>query len=50
MNDNPNQIIDDVTTPGAVLLALKTEIVRLYTNGSTENVVGNQHTSGYVCV
>ena len=45
---NSNQIIDDVTTPDSVLLAQKTAIVWLYMNGSIENVVGNQPTSGYV--
>ena len=35
------QIIEDETTPGAVLLASARFIHRIYLNGSREDVVGN---------
>ena len=42
------QIIEDETTPNAVLLATYYSILRMYLNGSTEDVVGNPSSLGYV--
>ena len=41
------QIIEDETTPNAVLLATYHSILRMYLNGSTEDVVG-AGSPGYV--
>ena len=42
------QIIEDMTTPGAVLLAEATAIARMYPNGTIEDVVGDKNRAGYV--
>ena len=42
------QIIEDETTPNAVLLASSPSLLRMYLNGSIENVVGNPSSHGYV--
>ena len=42
------QIIEDETTPNAVLLASTYSILRMYLNGSTEDVVGQTGSAGYV--
>ena len=42
------QIIEDETTPNAVLLATLSSILRMFLNGSTEDVVGNSSSHGYV--
>ena len=44
------QLIEDMTTPGAVLLAERTAVARMYPNGTIEDVVGDKDTEGYVCV
>ena len=43
-----NQIIEDQTTPDALLLAQTSSIVRLYPNGTVEDVVGDKDKEGYV--
>ena len=41
-------MIVDETTPDAVLLAAESAVVRMYSNGTTEVVVGNRSTEGCV--
>ena len=48
MADFYNEIIADQTTPDAVLLAEYSTVVRMYSNGTTEVVVGDR--SIYGCV
>ena len=43
-------IVEDETTPGAVLLSTWYAIVRMYSNGTKEVVAGNVGISGYVMV
>ena len=42
------QILADEATPDAVLLAENSAVVRMYSNGTTEVVVGDRSTSGCV--
>ena len=44
------QIIEDKTTPNAVLLAEGSAVVRMYSNGTTEVLVGKVNAQGYVWV
>ena len=48
MSDKYRQILADEATPDAVLLAENSAVVRMYSNGTTEVVVGNRSTSGCV--
>ena len=42
------QLVEDETTPGAVLLAEQAAIARMYPNGTIEDVVGDKDIRGYV--
>ena len=44
------QIIEDETTPGAFLLAVNTAVIRMYPNGTTEDVVGDDSIYGYLYI
>ena len=48
MADHYYEIIEDKTTPDAVLLAAKPAVVRMYSNGTTEVVLGNINIRGCV--
>ena len=41
------QIIEDQTTPDALLVAQESAIVRMYLNGTVEDVVGDKDNTGY---
>ena len=41
-------MVEDETTSGAVLLAESTAVVRMYLNGTIEDIVGDKDNSGYV--
>ena len=43
-------VIEDKTTPGAVLLTTKSAVLRMYPNISTEVILGNASTRGCVRV
>ena len=43
-----NQILEDATTPDALLLTQTSSIVRMYPNGTVEDVVGDKDKEGYV--
>ena len=43
-----NQITEDLTTPGAVLLAERAAVVRMYSNGTAEVIVGEKSFTGCV--
>ena len=47
MTTECNQIIEDQTTPDALLLAQESAIVRIYLNGTVEDVVGDKDNKGY---
>ena len=47
METECNQIIEDRTTPDALLLAQESAIVRMYLNGTVEDVVGDKDNTGY---
>ena len=48
ISDQCNAILADKTTPNAVLLGSKSAVVRMYSNGTTEAVVGDRSTQGCV--
>ena len=48
ISDSCREILADKTTPDAVLLGLDSAVVRMYSNGTTEVVVGDIGTEGYV--
>ena len=48
MADPYYEILEDQTTPDAVLLAAFSAVVRMYSNGTTEVVVGDKSTYGCV--
>ena len=48
MADFYNEIIADQTTPDAVLLGTTSAVVRMYSNGTNEVVVGDRSTRGCV--
>ena len=39
-------MVEDETTPGAVLLAENTAVVRMYLNGTIEDIVGDKDNKG----
>ena len=47
MTTECNQIIEDQTTPDALLLAQESAIVRMYLNGTVKDVVGDRANTGY---
>ena len=48
ISDQCNAILADKTTPNAALLGSKSAVVRMYSNGTTEVVVGDRSTAGCV--
>ena len=48
MDNYYHEIIEDETTPDAVLLAQYSAVVRMYSNGTTEVVLGKTSTRGCV--
>ena len=47
MTTECNQILKDKTTPDALLLAQESAIVRIYLNGTVEDIVGDKDNIGY---
>ena len=48
ISDKCYEILADKTTPDAVLLATDSAVVRMYSNGTNEVVVGDRSTRGCV--
>ena len=48
ISDKCYEILADKTTPDAVLLGTRSAVVRMYSNGTTEVVVGDRSTKGCV--
>ena len=48
ISDECYEIIADQTTPDAVLLGTTSAVVRMYSNGTNEVVVGDRSTKGCV--
>ena len=48
ISDMCHEILADKTTPDAVLLATNSAVVRMYSDGTTEVVVGDRSTQGCV--
>ena len=48
ISDECYEIIADQTTPDAVLLGTTSAVVRMYSNGTNEVVVGDRSTRGCV--
>ena len=48
ISDSCYEILADKTTPDAVLLGTRSAVVRMYSNGTSEVVVGNRSTKGCV--
>ena len=48
MSDVCHEMIADKTTPDAVLLAINSAVARMYSNGTTEVIVGDSSAQGCV--